>query len=130
MGMTNITRRFAAWIACIAMLFAALAPSMSQAMSALPGDTWTEICSTSGSKFVKVTSGTDDASHPAKHKAVHVEHCPLCATHAGSFALPPSAGFTIPLIETQETHPLLFFQAPHPLAIWTAAQSRAPPFHA
>ena len=130
MGLTNITRRFAAWIACIAMLFAALAPSISQAMSALPGDTFTEICSTSGSKFVKVTASTDDASHQSKHNVVHVEHCPLCATHAGTFALPPSAGFIIPLIETQETHPLLFFQAPHPLAIWTAAQSRAPPFHA
>ncbi|WP_332877444.1 DUF2946 domain-containing protein [Massilia sp. S19_KUP03_FR1] len=128
MGLTNITRRFAAWIACIAMLFAALAPSISHAMSTLPGDPSTEICSTSGSKFVKVTASSDDVSYPGKHPLVHVEHCPLCATHAGTFPLPPSAGFIIPLIETQATHPLLFFQAPHPLAIWTAAQSRAPPF--
>lgn len=127
MGMKRVTRRFAAWIACIAMLFAALAPSISQAMSAVPAGAWTEICSVSGTKFVKVTSDQGEVSHHGKSDLGHVEHCPLCATHAGSFALPPTAGFSIPLINTQETHPFLFLQSPHPLAIWTVAQSRAPP---
>lgn len=125
--MKRITRRVAAWIACIAMLFAALAPSVSQAMSAVPGDSWTEICSVSGTKFVKVTADKAEVSHHSKSDLHHVEHCPLCVTHAGSFALPPTAGFSIPLIETQETHPSLFFQSPQPLPIWTSAQSRAPP---
>lgn len=127
MGMKRVTRRFAAWISCIAMLFAALAPSISQAMSAVPAGAWTEICSVSGTKFVKVTSDQGEVSHHGKSDLRHVEHCPLCATHAGSFALPPTAGFSIPLIKTQETHPFLFLQSPHPLAIWTVAQSRAPP---
>lgn len=123
-----MTRLSAAWIACLAMLFAALAPSVSQAMSAAPGNTWTEICSIGGSKFVKVASDAGDLSHHTKSNGRHVEHCPLCATDTGSLALTPSAGFSIPL-ETQETHPFLFFQSPRPLAIWTVAQSRAPPFH-
>jgi hypothetical protein len=127
MGMKKITRLFAAWIACIAILFGAMAPSISHAMSAGPGTTWTEICSISGTKFVKATSATDDVSDHTQPDFGHAEHCPFCGTHAGSFALLPTAGFSIPLIESQKTHPFLFFQSPHPLAIWTAAQSRAPP---
>jgi len=122
-----MTRCLAAWLASIAMLFAALAPSMSQAMSVMPGNTWTEICSMSGTRFVKVTAATGDVSDHAPSDAGHVAHCPLCATHAGSFALPPGAGYSIPLIDTRETYPFLFFQSPYPLAIWHRAQARAPP---
>jgi hypothetical protein len=127
MGMKRITRRFAAWVACFAMLFAALAPSVSHALSMSRGEIWSEICSASGTKFVKVSVDQGGIADPATQGSIHLEHCPFCATHAESFALPPNAGFIVPLIETQDTHPFLFFQAPHPLAIWTVAQSRAPP---
>lgn len=127
MGMKRVTRRFAAWIACFAMLFAALAPSVSHALSVSHGETWTEICTVGGTKLVKVSVDKGGIADPATQDSIHLEHCPFCATHAGSFALPPNAGFTIPLIETQETHPFLFFQSAHPLPIWTVAQSRAPP---
>jgi len=127
MGMKRITRRFAAWIACFAMLFAALAPSVSHALSMSRGETWSEICSVGGKKFVKVSVDQRGIADRATQDSIHLEHCPFCATHAGSFALPPNVGLTILLIETQDTHPFLFFQSPHPLAIWTVAQSRAPP---
>lgn len=127
MGMKKVTRRFAAWIACFAMLFAALAPSISHALSMSRGETWSEICSVSGTKLVKVNLDHDLIGDPVTADSIHLEHCPFCATHAGSFALPPNAGFAVPLIETQDTHPFLFLQSPHPLAIWTVAQSRAPP---
>lgn len=122
-----MTHRFAAWIACFAMLFAALAPSVSHALSLSRGETWTEICSVGGKKFVKVSVDQGGIADPAAPDSIRVEHCPFCATHVDSFALPPTLGFTIPLIETQEAHPFLFFQSPHPLAIWIVAQSRAPP---
>jgi hypothetical protein len=127
MQMQRMTRHFAAWIACIAMLFAALAPSMSQAMAVMPGSTWTEICGMGGTRFIKVTSAAGDVSDPAPSDVAHVDHCPLCATHADSFALPPTARYFVPLIDTGETHPFLFFQSPQPLAIWHLAQARAPP---
>jgi len=127
MQMQRMTRHFAAWVACIAMLFAALAPSMSQAMAVMPGSTWTEICGMGGTRFVKVTSAAGDVSDPTPSDVAHVDHCPLCATHADSFALPPTAGYFVPLIDTGETHPFLFFQSPQPLAIWHLAQARAPP---
>jgi hypothetical protein len=127
MQIERMTRHFAAWIACIAMLFAALAPSMSQAMAVMPGSTWTEICGMGGTQFVKVTSAAGDVFDPTPSDVAHVDHCPLCATHADSFALPPTAGYFVPLIDTRETHPFLFFQSPQPLAIWHLAQARAPP---
>lgn len=127
MGMTLITRRFAAWLAAFAILFAALAPSISHALSAARGETWAEICSTGGAKLVKVSVGQDGTSIPATGKSFHFEHCPFCITHGGSFALLPGAGIALPLPEAQNFRPFLFYQSPRPLPIWTAAQSRAPP---
>ncbi len=118
--MKPVTRRCAAWLACIAILFAALAPSISQALSTASSATQTEICSTGATKLVKVTAG----------KALHFQHCPFCATHAGSFALPPSASLAMPLPEARHSRPFLFYQSPRPLPIWTVAQSRAPPLSA
>ena len=122
MVMHTIIRRFAAWIACFAILFAALAPSVSHAMAAARGDTWTEICSAAGIKLVKADN-PDNAEQTSKH----LEHCPFCATHPSSVALLPGSAWSMPLLEGRDTHPSLFFQSPSPLAIWTLAQSRAPP---
>lgn len=125
--MKRVTRRFAAWIACFAMLFAALAPSVSHALSMSRGETWSEICSVAGKKFVKLGVAQGKIADPVTQESIQLEHCPFCATHAGPLGLPPPSGFTILMIDTQETHPFLFLQSPQPLAIWTAAQSRAPP---
>jgi hypothetical protein len=108
------------------MLFAALAPSISQAMSLSRGETWAEICSVSGPKFVKADTGS-----PLKQQTTHVEHCPFCATHAGSFAPPPpGASITFATLDTPNTRPTLFYRSPRPLSIWSTAQSRAPPAQA
>jgi hypothetical protein len=127
MGMNTVTRHLAAWIACFAMLFAALAPSVSHALSTSRGEPWTEICSVGGKKFVKVSVDQGGTTDPASQDSIHLEHCPFCATHADAIALPPAAGLSILLIDTRDTHPFLFLRSPHPLAIWTVAQSRAPP---
>lgn len=128
MGMKKIHRHLAAWIACMAMLFAALAPAISQAAAAAHDDVWSQICSASGTRMVKMQMADDASSDAGKQMAGHTDHCPFCATHAGSFALPPSAGVALPLVAPLPSFPFLFFQAPQPLAIWTVAQSRAPPF--
>jgi hypothetical protein len=125
--MRTITRRFAAWIACFAMLFAALAPSVSHALALSQGETWSEICSVAGKKFVKVGLDQGERGDTSSQDGLHLEHCPFCATHAGTLFLPTNAGLTIALIDTEATQPLLFLRSPRPLAIWTKAQSRAPP---
>lgn len=130
MRMDRLTRHFAAWLACFAVLFAALAPSISHAMSAAKGEPWAEICTIDGAKFVKIGGDQLLKSDPGTQKSMHFEHCPFCATHGGSLALPRAAALAVPLLETHETYPFLFFQSPRPLAIWVAAQSRAPPAQA
>jgi len=116
--MNHITRSVAAWIACFAILFAALAPSISQAVTISQGGSWVEICSASGTRLVKADSG--DAT-------LHIDHCPFCATHAVPLGLLPNAGFVLPLPDTAALYPSLFYHAPRTLPAWTYAQSRAPP---
>lgn len=116
MGLNRITRRLAAVIACLAMLFAALAPSVSHAFA---NDAWTEICTVGGAKMVKMDAAQDDGAG--------MKHCPFCATHDTPDALPPGGACAIALVETQGAQPILYLQSTHPLPIWTSAQSRAPP---
>ncbi|RJG08469.1 DUF2946 domain-containing protein [Massilia cavernae] len=127
--MTRLTRRFATWLAFFAIVFAALAPSVSHAFAAAQGGTWTEICTTSGSKFVKVSDDVqlDIVADSVSKQTLHLEHCPFCATGDGSFALLPGTAFTMPMPAQPDIRPFLFYQAPSPLAIWSTAQSRAPP---
>lgn len=123
--MSLLTRRFAAWIACLAMLFAALAPSVSHAMSATSGDAWTEVCSAAGITMIKVPPGQGDP-RDADH-ASHIEHCAFCATHPTDVApIPGKAGHT-PVMSVRDTYPRLYYQSSSPLAAWTHALSRAPP---
>jgi hypothetical protein len=111
-----------AWIAALAVLFNALAPVVSHAMSRGADDG--EICTTMGVAMKPMTMpGKPDANTLLKS----LTHCGYCSTHAGSFGLPPTAGVALALIDTHDSHPYLFYQAPHPLAAWTAPQSRGPP---
>ncbi|HEX7647463.1 MAG TPA: DUF2946 domain-containing protein [Noviherbaspirillum sp.] len=111
----------------MAILFAALAPSISHALASAGklSPIWAEICSAEGTKVYK----SDDAGGAAQEKnsSAAFEHCPYCTLHAGFVGLPPTAGFTLPVFSASFPHPSLFYQAPRPLFIWAAAQSCAPP---
>lgn len=109
------------------MLFAALAPSLAHAMAASRGDGWSQICSASGTRMVRMDLADSAIAAPVDQDTAHLEHCPFCATHADTHALPPTAAVALPLIAAPASHPFLFFQSPRPLAIWMAAQSRGPP---
>jgi hypothetical protein len=130
MGMTSFTRRCAAWIACFAILLAALAPSISQAVANAKqesGSGWAEICSVAGIRFVQVD---DDGAADGKSggKAMQMEHCAFCSTHAGSVGLPPTSPVVpLPVASGTAIFPALYYQSPSPLFIWSTAQSRAPP---
>ena len=130
MGMTLFTRRLAAWIACFAILLAALAPSISQAVANAKqqsGSGWAEICSVAGIRFVQVDGATSDDGKSAG-KAMQMEHCAFCSTHAGSVGLPPtSPALPLPVASGTAIFPALYYQSPAPLFIWSTAQSRAPP---
>nr|WP_315396011.1 DUF2946 domain-containing protein [uncultured Duganella sp.] len=113
--------RIAAWLACLAMLFAVLAPSISRA-TAVGG--WTEICTSAGMKLVKLA---DDGTRAPSGSLMQGEHCPFCAHHADLAGPVPQAPAMAHPIGLGEIVPRLFLQAPRPLFTWTPAQSRAPP---
>lgn len=122
-------RRMTAWIAGFAVLLAALAPSISQAIfaSKVSAAGFGEICSVTGNKLAKVEhEGHHSSSSPAE-KGLHFEHCPFCFTHAGSVGLPPATDLVLPMPVGTQLMPPLFYQSPRSLFTWAAAQSRAPP---
>lgn len=118
------------WMAMLAILFAALAPSISHALAASnavnPASFAMQICSVGGlaSMDAMADPAADSSMDPAKHA---FEHCPYCATHAGSFALLPGAAVNIALIEGHDLYPPLFYRAPQPLFSWSAGKPRGPP---
>lgn len=116
------------WIAFVAILFGPLAPSVSHAIAANNTQTasWLEICSADGMRFIQIDGQLADPSAPSEH-GLHMEDCPFCLNHAGAHGLPPSNNYTMPVADRADIQPSLFYQSPHPLFIWSAAQSRAPP---
>ncbi|KAB8038222.1 DUF2946 domain-containing protein [Janthinobacterium aquaticum] len=121
------TRVVHIWVAMLAILFAALAPSVSHALAAgNPTIPAMQICSVGGMTDADSMAGlpADSSMDPAKHA---FEHCPYCATHAGSFALLPGAAIQLALIEGHDLYPPLFYRAPQPLFSWSAGKPRGPP---
>ena len=121
-------RSFAAWIACCAILLAALAPAISHAFASLDGhQAWVEICTAQGNKLIQVgPEHNPESSAPQQHPD-HFEHCPFCTPNNVAAGLPPSADLVIATIEHHRIFPDLFYQAPQGLFVWTPASSRAPP---
>ncbi len=130
MGLGKTTQRFAAWIACLAILLAAFAPSVSHAwtLAQSANAAQMEICSVMGVAHEKAPDGADPASASKSAPTSHLEHCPFCAGHGVMPAMAPSAGFGLPVPEMSSGFPFLYYQAPHRLFVWSSAHSRAPPF--
>ncbi len=121
-------RRVFSWLALLAVLFGAMAPTVSHALNKQSG--WLEVCTAKGVKLIKVEVGTSaQTGQPAQTEhQIHFEHCPFCAPHAGAFALPSSSElvFRLPYDGTA-FYPPLFFSAPQSLFVWATANPRAPP---
>lgn len=116
-------RLLTGWIAGLALLLAALAPSLSQALGATPGAAWTEICTAQGPARVPAGAG---GSHEGPAGAHPFEHCPFCSFQAHGPALPP-APLDQPSQGGVEPRPLALLAAPHTLHAWAVVQPRGPP---
>lgn len=127
MRFTAATRCITARIAIFAMLLAALAPAITSALAAANGQhvRWTAVCTADGARFVPVPTDADGT--PVAPKSHQVDHCPFCAPHGASVALPPPATGIVPVVAGADPVPLLFLAAPRPLHAWAHAQPRAPP---
>lgn len=120
-------RQLHLWLACLAILFNALAPSISYAYAAASGAArLADICSASGPR--SQAAAQHEPATPTTDVALdHLKHCPFCISHAGSFALPFAPALRYAPVQGREVYPALFYQAPAPLFVWTSAKPRGPP---
>lgn len=132
MSFLRLQRRFAAWLALVAVLLGALAPTVTQAM-VRDGerDGWLQICSVSGMVWIKADAAVSDDQQPASDAPLSKagQHCAWCTLHGGAAGLPADdlpAALPARLTEL----PPAFFYAPHAASTWLPAQSRAPPLAA
>ena len=125
MSFVRIHRRFTAWLAMLALVMSALAPTVSQAvvMSSERGD-WLEVCTTTGVMWVKADSAAaDDGTMPM---AGHEQGCYIC-THTVTGAPPVLTGITAPVMGQPSLRFDSLASSAHTAVPWAAAQSRAPP---
>jgi hypothetical protein len=96
-------------------------PTVARAMASQAAhEAAAQVCSANGA-MTQLPAG--DAPDPG----IHLDHCPFCLPHAGSFGLPPTSGMAILLAQPAAFEPFLFLQGPRQLDTWTNARSRAPP---
>ncbi|WAC73091.1 DUF2946 domain-containing protein [Roseateles sp. SL47] len=118
---------FTAWMASLAILWAALAPSLSWAFVPDMKGAWVEVCSVTGAKLVRV--GTD-GQLPDSPKASGMKGCSYCASHVPDLGLPPAPDAGLPARLLADPLPPLFLSAARTLFAWAAVQARAPPLNA
>ena len=129
MRLSSLHRRFTAWLALVALLLGALAPTVTQAMVAGSDRAdWLEICTATGMVWVKAGTGELSESLPEGSAPTSEvgQHCPWCTLHGGGAALTVQ-----PLLHTApfvaHALPSVQLDAPDLAAAWAPAQSRAPP---
>lgn len=121
---------FTAWIAILAVLLAALAPSLARALSPLPQEAmpWSEICTMGGTQTM-VAPGTDPESDSGSGSGQGMlsPHCPFCLTHHNLLLPPlPTSGF-LPVTDKLTEFFLPANVSPPPRFTGIAAEPRAPP---
>lgn len=126
MPLTRVQRRLTAWLAMLAMVLAALAPTLAQAVVASSDRSdWVQICSATGMVWVQADHAPGDPDGaPLADMGMQ---CPWCSLHSPAAGLPPAL-VTGAASNLQTPLPGGFMAAAPPLALWIAAPARAPPF--
>ena len=128
MDFDRAARKLTSWVAILAILMGALAPTISHALAPVTGQAWLEVCSTAGIRWVKAEPSDSEQSPAGKSGAHWFDHCPDCSIQADLLALPAGAGGAAVLLPLSFEVPAAFLAAPRTLHAWVSAQPRAPPF--
>ncbi len=118
-------RKLSAWLAALAMLMLALAPSVTRVLAAADAASWVPVCTADGLVQVQMLAGGERIPNPAEHIAQ--ADCPYCALQGHAHVLASSApALALPAL------PAAAQRAPdgvafHGAAVWSTAQARAPP---
>jgi hypothetical protein len=119
-----------AWLAILAILFNALMPAVSHAISVSPATpAQVEVCTAMGMEMMTMpVLPNGENGVPSDKLLKSMTHCAYCATHAGAFGLAPAATGVFAVLGGHDDFPPLYYQAARTLFPWLLAQSRAPPF--
>ena len=110
------------WIASFAVLFMAMAPSVSEVIDNARAAAPFEICTMGG----RVDLDRLKPGHPADSGHV-VHHCSYCALGTHGLAPPPAPLTAWAFLAMSSVVPRLFLHASHTGYAWISAQPRAPP---
>lgn len=126
MPFTRVHRRFTAWLAMLALVLAALAPTLAQAVVAgSDRSDWVQICSATGMVWVQADQAAGDMeSAPLADMGMQ---CPWCSLHSPATGLPPALGSGVAAAAPASLPQAVTAAAP-PVGVWIAAPARAPPF--
>lgn len=118
--------RWIIWMTAMVVLMAALAPTVSRWLASTQSGPLAlqEVCVSRGagpSVIMLKAKGTPAGEH------VLLDHCPMCVLQADHLGLPPASLALLPISTASDEAPTLFLHAPRTLAVWAAAQARAPP---
>ncbi|MBT9599167.1 MAG: DUF2946 domain-containing protein [Vitreoscilla sp.] len=114
------------WIALLAILGLAIAPTISRAMAAdSDGPFQAEVCTPKGVKLVDAEGGSGDPAAP-QAGGLHLDHCPLCGLAAGVSLLPAHEARGLGHA-TRGMAPGPFPHLPCCVFTWPRAQPRGPP---
>ncbi len=123
-------RRFAAWVASIAIALQALAPVLAFASAPARGAAEIEICTSQG--IAKISVGADGQAGGSQNDLdQHVHHCVLC--HSGGGAMPAASlppGSTAPIAFGVAAAPTPPVQPPNPFLAWFVLRKHGPPLSA
>jgi hypothetical protein len=128
MSVPAALRRSVAALASLALLLAALTPTLAHLLLPAPRSgphgIDSVICTAQGpQRVVLAARGTDAPVAPAV--SLH-DHCPFCAWHADVLAPPPGAR-SIAGVAAAATVPAQAPSTARPQPAWAGAQPRAPP---
>jgi hypothetical protein len=125
MSLTRAQRCFTAWLAMLALVLGALAPTLAQAVVKVSDRSdWVQICSTTGMAWVKAEPvAADSETAPMADMGMQ---CPWCSLHSPVTGLPPAPAFAV--TAAAQVAPVDgLASAPSPAGVWLAAPARAPP---
>lgn len=111
----------------LAMLWGALVPTLAQAaMASSDSPGWVEVCSTSGVVWVRIDNTVDASTTEPAPMAASASACAWCLLQGGA-DVPPNHASTVLVTPAPGALPDTLFVSIVPLAVWSTAQSRAPP---
>lgn len=124
--------RFTAWLAALAVLWGALLPVVSHAVAAHQSSTsgWVEVCTATGMAWVASADDALPSQSDSSAPGMNMAGCDWCATHSPLAGWPAVAQPSVAPLALAPQVPAAFLNAPRPLFVWAAAQSRAPPVSA